>query len=194
MPSAPTSYDASLTSDDQTYKDIALVHHNIHRANHSVPLLTWNDTLYQTAKATAETCKYGHTSPIPPYGQNIAAGNSPGNVSADITNGFYNGEIGLFQQAIGEFGNDSPNMADFEHWGHATQMLWKDTTSVGCYTAVCSPPGQDPEKCDPSGNSYLPPLNCLSPGQVPTKAYFLVCDYYPPGKWFESLIFCEFCI
>ena len=180
IPSAPTDFISSLSPDDQTYKDLVLVHHNIHRANHSLPALEWNDTLYEYAKESAQTCVYQHTSPIPPYGQNIAAGNAPGNVSADLTNGFYNGEIGLFQEAIGEFGNNSPDMSDFEHWGHATQMLWKSTTSVGCYTATCFPSGNsDSQACGPDGQPYLKNTAC---GDGGVKAYFLVCDYYPPGE------------
>ena len=178
MPSAPTTFDASMTADDQAYKDLVLVHHNIHRANHSLPALEWNDTLYEFAKQSAQSCIYEHTNPVPPYGQNIAAGNAPGNVSADITNGFYNGEIGLFQQAIGEFGNNSPDMSDFEHWGHATQMLWKETTSVACYTASCTPPGGNPQQCGSDGmNVYLQKAAC------DVRAFNLVCDYYPPGKF-----------
>lgn len=179
LPNVPTDYQASLSSDDQTYKDLALFHHNIHRLNHSLPALEWNDTLRDIAKTSAEACVYEHTNPTPPYGQNIAAGNSPGNVASDITNGFYNGEIGLFHEAIGEYGNNSPDMGDFEHWGHVTQMLWKSTTSVGCYTATCSPPGQDPLECGPGQQTYLKYQPC-GPGNV--RAYFLVCNYYPPGK------------
>ena len=75
MPSAPTSFEVSMTSEDQAYKDLALLHHNIHRANHSVPALEWNETLYENAKQSAQTCVYQHTSPIPPYGERLSFSN-----------------------------------------------------------------------------------------------------------------------
>lgn len=100
-------------------------------------------------------------------------------MSADITNGFYNGEIGLFVEALGgSYGGNSPNMEDFEHWGHVTQMLWKDTTSVACYTAKCFPTGQDPQACGPDGSAYLKNTVCGNGG---TRGYNLVCNYFPPG-------------
>lgn len=191
LPNLPTNIIPNLSSDDQTYKDLALLHHNIHRANHTLPNLTWNDTLAGIAKTSAETCVYQHTSPVPSYGQNIAAGNSPGSVAADVTNGFYNNEIGLFHDAIGEYGNNNPNMLLFEKWGHVTQMLWKDTTSVGCYTTSCFPAGQDPQECGPGGQTYLPGTKC-GPGQV--RAYFLVCNYYPPGKSPLTCVCTRLCI
>ncbi len=70
-------------------------------------------------------------------------------------------------------------MTDFEHWGHATQMLWKDTTSFACYTATCSPPGANPLHCNGNGQSYLKNVGCGNGG---TEAYNVVCNYYPPGK------------
>ena len=63
MPSAPASFVEDLTGDDAVYKAIVLLHHNIHRTNHSLPLLEWNETLFEYAKASAQACVYEHTSP-----------------------------------------------------------------------------------------------------------------------------------
>jgi uncharacterized protein YkwD len=38
-----------------------LHHHNIHRANHSAPDLTWSDSLAATAQKIGETCVYAHS-------------------------------------------------------------------------------------------------------------------------------------
>lgn len=110
------------------------------------------------------------------YGQNIAAGTPVGNITAILTNGFYNGELPLYP----EFGTNNPNTALFEKWGHFSQVVWKSTKSVGCYTAICSPPGESTLDCKPDGTSYLSGLNCGNGGIL---AIFTVCNYYPAGKF-----------
>jgi uncharacterized protein YkwD len=42
------------------YISTALYHHNIHRANHSSPDVTWSDTLAGYAEITAKTCVFAH--------------------------------------------------------------------------------------------------------------------------------------
>lgn len=110
------------------------------------------------------------------YGQNIAAGISAGEIAKTLTNGFYNNEMMLYPG----YGNDSPDMANFEQWGHFSQMLWSTTTKVGCYTYTCSPPGAPPLDCNPAtGQSYLAKTGCGNGGM---NAIFTVCNYSPPGK------------
>ena len=112
------------------------------------------------------------------YGQNIANGVAPGNISSILTNGLYNDE---FEKYGGQWGNDNPDMSQFEGWGHLSQMIWKDTTSVGCYTSSCAPAGADPQLCNPAdGQPYLKGTVCgTNPG---TPAFFTVCNYYPAGN------------
>lgn len=117
------------------------------------------------------------------YGQNIAAGTPAGQIAKTLTNAFYNDEMMLFPG----YGSDSIDMSLFKKWGHFSQMLWKTTEKVGCYTAVCSPPGAKPLDCNPStGKSYLEKTEC-GDGKVP--AIFTVCNYSPPGMfcYFHSL-------
>lgn len=109
------------------------------------------------------------------YGQNIAAGFPVGNISAILSNSFYNNELPKYPQ----FGTDTPDMTNFEEWGHFSQFVWKTTISVGCYTAICSPPGADALACGPDGKSYLSGLSCGN-GGIP--AIFTVCNYHPPGE------------
>lgn len=93
------------------------------------------------------------------YGQNIAAGVGGDNISVIITDLFYNGEVNWYD---GLYGQTSPSMDNFEHWGHMSQMVWRDTTAVGCYTSYC-----------PNGlakvGSNVPP-------------FFTVCNYQSPGN------------
>ena len=94
------------------------------------------------------------------YGQNIAAGVGADNISLIITELFYNGEVNYYD---GLYGQDQPDMSEFEHWGHFSQIVWRETTKVGCAT----------QHCDSLSNvgSNVPP-------------YFTVCNYQSPGKSF----------
>ena len=94
------------------------------------------------------------------YGQNIAAGINATNVGQVITGLFYNDEIPLFD---GLFGAANPDMSLFEKWGHFSQIVWKNSTKVGCYTMDCSQQG----------------LANVGPDTPP---HFTVCNYDPPGK------------
>lgn len=145
------------------YKNQCLYHHNIHRANHSVPALTWSESLADIARQIGSSCRYEHdtTTGGGGYGQNIAAGVSSENVSAIITDMFYNGEEPLF---TANYGLDSPDMSNFMGWGHFTQMVWKSTTEVGCYTYDCSSRG----------------LANTGGGVSP---HFTVCNYKTPGNY-----------
>ena len=93
------------------------------------------------------------------YGQNIAAGVEAGNISAIITNLFYNGEVGWYD---GLYGQDSPDMSNFEHWGHFSQIVWKGTSHIACATQDCSGRG-----LANVGSNVQP--------------YFTVCNYKSAG-------------
>jgi len=138
-----------------------VLHHNIHRSNHSSPDIVWDDDLASTAAGIAASCKYAHNVDYNGggYGQNIAAGVHPSNISAVITELFYNGEVGWFK---GLYGQEQPDMTNFENWGHFSQVVWASSTKVGCATQDCSVQGL-------SGVSSL-----VAP-------YFTVCNYGTPG-------------
>lgn len=91
------------------------------------------------------------------YGQNIAAG-FPSNMMGAMMVAFYNTEVNSYTYYGGE-----PDTSTSEEWGHYTQIVWKATTSVGCYTFDCSAQGLQ-----------------NAPGIPP---YFTVCNYAPPGKF-----------
>lgn len=56
----PAAAPATGGSPPSGYNDLALWHHNQHRANHSAPDLTWSDALASTAQKIASTCNYAH--------------------------------------------------------------------------------------------------------------------------------------
>ncbi|KAG9643752.1 PR-1-like protein, partial [Aureobasidium melanogenum] len=145
-----------------TYQEIVLAHHNVHRANHSACNLEWDSQLAATAQQIAATCVYAHSMDVNGggYGQNIAAGVEANNVSAVITELFYNGEVGYYNNL---YGQANPDMTNFEKWGHFSQLVWKGTTKVGCATQYCS-----------GGLANV--------GQY-VAPYFTVCNYGAPGNY-----------
>ena len=162
MSTQAASTTASAASSSATsYQEIVVAHHNVHRSNHSASALTWDDDLASTAQTIAETCVYAHSMNVNGggYGQNIAAGVKSDNVSAVITELFYNGEVNFFADLYGEA---SPDMTNFDSWGHFSQLVWKGTTKVGCYTEYCS--------------------GGLSNVGSDVEPYFTVCNYENPGK------------
>ncbi|THX91672.1 PR-1-like protein [Aureobasidium pullulans] len=119
-----------------TYQQRVLVSHNVHRANHSASNLVWDNALASTAAKIASTCVYAHntTTDGGGYGQNIAAGLAADNITAVITELFYNGEVSYFN---GLYGQAQPDMSNFHNWGHFSQIVWKGTSKVGCATQYC---------------------------------------------------------
>jgi len=163
---APTSTKASSSSNAKPtgYQGMVLHHHNIHRQNHSAPDIAWSDSLAATAQKIGETCVYAHNQEIDKdqgqYGQNIAAGVEAANVSAVITELFYNGEVSFYDELYGEA---NPSMDNFHEWGHFSQIVWKGTTEVGCATVDCSA-----QKLANTGGNVAP--------------YFTVCNYKTAGN------------
>ncbi|KEQ76733.1 PR-1-like protein [Aureobasidium namibiae CBS 147.97] len=145
-----------------TYQERVVDHHNVHRANHSAPALEWDSALAATAAKIAATCVYAHSMDVDGgnYGQNIAAGVEANNVSAVITELFYNGEVGYYTNL---YGQANPDMTNFEKWGHFSQLVWKGTTKVGCATQYCS-----------GGLANV--------GQY-VSPHFTVCNYGAPGNY-----------
>ena len=79
-----------------------------------------------------------------------------------ITNSMYNMEINFFPG----YGVDNVDLSNFSRWGHFSQILWRDTTSVGCATYDCS--------------GVAGGLQNTGAGVRPL---FTVCNYFPPGEF-----------
>jgi hypothetical protein len=105
--------------------------HNSYRSQVGVPPLTWSDALASHAQEWAQhlsdTGKFEHSG-AKGEGENIWMG----------TSGAYS-----FTQMIQSFGNEKqhfvagtfPNVSNTGNWadvGHYTQMVWRNTTQVGC--------------------------------------------------------------
>lgn len=102
------------------------------------------------------------------YGQNIAAGAPPNNISSIITDHFYNDEMENFNPFFGQSTPSDMSTPTFDGFGHFTQIVWKDTKKVGCVTYNCEGHGKGFHGLDKVGDNVTP--------------YFTVCNYSPPGK------------
>ncbi|KAK4198951.1 CAP domain-containing protein [Triangularia verruculosa] len=157
-------------SDD--YQKAVLESHNVHRFNHSAGALEWGQQYADSARVLAERCKFEHDTSINGggYGQNLAMWAAskdvdkvllPGAAARAISNGWYNNELELFP--VGEYGRANPSpqaQVTFKDWGHFTQLVWKDSKQVGCFTAKC-----------PAG-TIVPTMESL----------YTVCNYFPVGN------------
>ena len=79
-----------------------------------------------------------------PTGENLAAGYANASQSVD--------EWGLERE---HYNWNDPGFS--ETTGHFTQLVWSNTTSVGCGRAACN-------------------------GEDNTPGFYVVCEYYPPGN------------
>lgn len=79
------------------------------------------------------------------YGQNIAMYGSSGDIESTskasviaqaVTEMWYNGEVWQFPES--SYGEATPDMTDFEGWGHFSQLVWVDSTEVGCAVQYCA--------------------------------------------------------
>ncbi|CEJ93167.1 hypothetical protein VHEMI08776 [[Torrubiella] hemipterigena] len=113
---------------------------NTYRSQHNASSVIWNNTLalYASEYLTKVQCVFEHSGG--PYGENIAIG------------------YGTATRAVEAWGDERVDY-DFdkgeftEKTGHFTQLVWKDTTDVGCGRALCG-----------------------------HKGWFLACEYWPRGN------------
>lgn len=73
-----------------------------------------------------------------------------------ISDMWYNAEIDLYPNSYGS----EPDMANFEAWGHYSQVVWKGTQTTGCAVQKCA-----------AGTM-----------ETSMDAYFCVCNYSPAGN------------
>lgn len=145
------------TSDDPRWSNCAnfrsavLARHNQYRKAHSVPAVTWNETLSDYAVSYLDskgrnknTCpSFSHSGG--PFGENLALGYETPTLS--VTGWGEEREAYDFEK---------PGFASGT--GHFTQLVWKDTKSIGCARKYCTDKN------------------------VPFEGWYLVCEYYPAGN------------
>jgi len=116
--------------------------HNFYRSEHNVSNVSWNDTSATYASNWAKACVFKHSGG--PTGENLATGYPNATASVD------------FWGLEGEkYNYKNPGFA--EDTGHFTQVVWSNTTTVGCGRQNCN-------------------------GKDGTSGWYVVCEYYPPGN------------
>lgn len=130
-----------VTGSDKQFAQDILDAHNKYRKIHDVGDLSWDDSAYQYAQKNADNydCSGVLTHTHGPFGENLAAGFSSG--PSAVKAWYVEGE---------SFNYQSPNT-----YNHFTQVVWKDSTKVGCAYKDCS-----------AENWKL----------------YVVCEYDPPGN------------
>jgi hypothetical protein len=140
-PSAPST--SPQYTSDPLFTSAILNSTNTYRLQHSASNVTYNTTLSRFASAylssVKDSCNFAHSGG--PYGENLALG------YPDVVT-----SIDAWGDERRNYNFKDPGFS--EETGHFTQLVWKNTTTVGCGRVEC---GQG-------------------------KGWYLVCEYWPRGN------------
>jgi|GEM_PF-812862 len=150
---APTGEPAELQGTLQAHNDVRA-------AALPVPMpaltdLVWSDEAAAVAQAWADNCEWGHNPNRGPYGENIAVFSGANGGSGPAT-------VELWASEIDFYDYDTNSCEAGEQCGHYTQIVWRDTTAVGCAATTCE---------------TLVGLENFGTSR------FYVCNYSPPGNY-----------
>jgi glioma pathogenesis-related protein 2 len=145
--------------DLNTLRGSALSQHNAYRSAHRTPALNVDESLNVSAQKYANQLAakgvFEHSG-APGIGENLfvlhttAPGVNVGNLAKHVVKSWYD-EVSLYNY----------NSPDFSHQtGHFTQVVWKDSTKVGCGIAQGA--------TNIKGTRF--------------NSFYVVCHYNPPGN------------
>jgi uncharacterized protein YkwD len=143
VPNDPAAPPADPAAAPEGWQKQTLDQHNLYRAKHCAPALTWDEEIAKTAQAWADACVFEHATGTG-LGENLSAGTNQTGIEA--VDGWYS-EIKGYDFASPGFSQDT---------GHFTQLVWRNSTRLGCGIAKC-------------------------PGMF-TNAEMIVCRYAPQGN------------
>lgn len=138
---APVSTSSSYTNDADFQSQI-LAATNFYRMEQNVAAVTWNASIATYAQKWSDACVFKHSGG--PTGENLAAGYANASASVDAW--------GLERE---QYNWNKPGFS--EATGHFTQLVWSNTTSVGCGRTSCQ-------------------------GENQTPGWYVVCEYFPAGN------------
>ncbi|KAF1929894.1 PR-1-like protein, partial [Didymella exigua CBS 183.55] len=139
---------------DSNFQQAILDVTNLYRRQHNASQLSWNNSLAEYAKDWSEDCKFDHSGG--PSGENLASGYP--NVTASVE--VWGNEREDYDFDKGEFSAET---------GHFTQLVWRNTSTVGCARTECNG--------DQKGGK----------GDAP--GWYIVCEYYPAGNVLDQFVF-----
>lgn len=123
-------------------------------ASPALPALVWSASIEAVAQTWANGCNYGHNPGRGFVGENIFASTSPYGARA---------VVGQWAAEVANYNYATNTCTPGQVCGHYTQLVWRNTTSVGCAVRQCT-----------TGSPF-------SGWSGPW--YFVVCDYSPPGNF-----------
>lgn len=146
-PSIPST--APQFTDNALFTSAILNSTNFYRREHNASTITWNNTLSTFASSylnsmgaesldSGSECDFSHSGG--PYGENLALGCN------EVT-----GCVELWGDEREQYDYNDPGFS--EETGHFSQLVWKNTTTVGCGSRLCG-----------------------------TRGWYLVCEYWPRGN------------
>ncbi len=119
----------------------------------ALPALTWNASLSATAQGWANQCIFGHN---PNRGSNVGENIFAGSNAFPAAT-----VVDYWALEAQDYDYATNTCAAGKVCGHYTQLVWRNTATVGCAQASC-----------PGGLANAPGLT-----------YIVVCDYSPAGNW-----------
>jgi hypothetical protein len=119
-----------------------------------LPALQWSAEAAKKAEAWASQCTFEHNPGRGPFGENLAAATPGAWKTADVVKDWAS------EAAHYDLGRNA--CASGKVCGHYTQLVWRQTTHVGCAKRTCT-------KNSPFGKDF------------PTWEFW-VCNYAPPGN------------
>jgi len=168
-----TSVPESAIPYPSDYASTILFHHNVHRANHSASALTYSPILAGYSSSLIQSCASLSSSSVPTtnssystntyafYSSNIKDDSNASEQTARAISTWYNNELDTY---VAKTGGMSTNPVDTSGILHFSQIVWKDTTQVGCAALQCS-----------EGTG-------LNPDDVWPTAWAVVCAYSTAGN------------
>ncbi|KAJ4987798.1 Repressed by EFG1 protein 1 [Stagonosporopsis vannaccii] len=134
-------------TDDTDFQRAILNSTNLYRRQHNATELSWNTSLAELARDWSDGCEFEHSGG--PAGENLAAGYPNATAAVEA----WGDERGEYDFGEGEFAAET---------GHFTQLVWRNTTTIGCARTECNG-GEDGGDGDAPG-------------------WYIVCEYHPAGN------------
>ncbi|MFK7948819.1 MAG: CAP domain-containing protein [Saprospiraceae bacterium] len=158
MPSNETIVKNTTTGSDYSQAEAAemVKRHNYHRSEAGVSNIKWSNKVAQYAQKwanhlAATSCDLEHST-SGEYGENLFWGYGGNYTPTRISDAWASEKA--------DWKGGKVTLRNYSKVGHYTQMIWYNTTEIGCGKAICSD-GSEIVVC-----SYNPPGNVI--GQNPT--------------------------